>query len=152
MTGGTDVAIFICMVIAVTNWQGGVSPVFDVSDRLCVVETSDGAEVRRATVLLKSRDPFGRAREVAAAGVEVLICGAVSHAFENALISSGILVLPFVCGDLEAVIGAFLQGGLMDNRFLMPGCFGKRQNHGFRCRRGRRAHGGVLPTDINKRR
>ncbi len=88
-------------------------------------------------MLLKSRDPFGRAKEVAQAGVEVLICGAVSHAFETALISAGIRVLPFMCGDLEAVIGAFLQGKLTDGRFLMPGCFGRRQAHRFQWRRGR---------------
>jgi predicted Fe-Mo cluster-binding NifX family protein len=140
------------MVIAIANWQGNVSPVFDVSDRLCVVEIVDGAEVRRETALLRYRDPFGRAREVAGLGVEVLICGAVSRAFETALTSAGIRVLAFICGDLEAVIGGFLQDRLMENRFFMPGCFGKRQNRGFRRRRGRHVHGGVVPTDINKRR
>ncbi|MDD3846219.1 MAG: hypothetical protein PHC90_07655, partial [Syntrophorhabdaceae bacterium] len=132
-----DVAILVFMVIAIANWQKSVSPVFDVSDRLCVIEIADGAEVRRETVLLKYTDPFGRAREVAQASVEILICGAVSRAFETALISVGIRVLPFICGELEAVIGAFLRGGLMDSHFIMPGCFGKRQGHRFQGRRVR---------------
>ncbi|HBL23099.1 MAG TPA: dinitrogenase iron-molybdenum cofactor biosynthesis protein [Deltaproteobacteria bacterium] len=127
----------VFMIIAVANWQGNVSPVFDVSDRLCVVEIDGGTEVRRETVALKCRDPFGRAREVAGTGVEVLICGAVSHVFETALISVGIRVLPFICGDLETVIGAFLQGRLTDGGFLMPGCFGRRQGRRFQHRRGR---------------
>jgi predicted Fe-Mo cluster-binding NifX family protein len=148
---GMDIAIMVFMVVAITNWQGAVSPVFDVSDRLCVVEIIDGAEVRRETVLLTYRDPFGRAREVAGFSVEVLICGAVSRPFETALISVGIRVLAFICGDLEVVIGGFLQGRLTDSRFLMPGCFGKRQGYGFRHRRGRHPHGGALRTDINKR-
>ncbi len=125
------------MVIAIASWQGNVSPVFDVSDKLCVVNLADGSEVCRETVLLKYRDPFGKAREVAGRGVEVLICGAVSHAFETALISVGIRVFPFICGELEAVIGAFLSGGLTDSHFIMPGCFGRRQGRRFHHRRGR---------------
>ena len=132
-----NVALTVIMVIAIASWQGNVSPVFDVSDKLCVVKLADGSEVCRETIFLKYRDPFGKAREVAGRGIEVLICGAVSHAFETALISVGIRVLPFICGELEAVIGAFLRGGLTDSHFIMPGCLGRREGHRFHRRRGR---------------
>lgn len=124
------------MLIAIANWQGCISPVFDVSDRLCLVEIEDGTEVRREDMFLKYRDPFGRAREMAKVGVELLICGAVSRVLETALISSGIRVAGFVCGNLEAVLAAFLQDGLTDSRFFMPGCPGKRQGYRFQHRRG----------------
>ncbi len=129
------------MFIGITDWQGNVSPVFDVSVRLCVVEIVGGTEVHRESILLKCRDPFARAGEVAGTGVEVLICGAVSRAFETALISVGIRILPFTCGDLESVIGAFLQGRLTDSRFLMPGCLGRRQGRRFQHRRGKGLNG-----------
>jgi len=88
-------------------------------------------------MLLKHRDPFGRAKEVAKAGIELLICGAVSRVFETALISAGIRVAGFMCGDLETVLSAFLKDGLADGRFLMPGCCGKRRGYRFQHRRGK---------------
>jgi predicted Fe-Mo cluster-binding NifX family protein len=125
------------MMIAIANWQDSVSPVFDVSDRLCLIETENGKELRRENILLKSRDPFGRAKEMASLGVELLICGAISHVLETTLMSAGIRVAGFICGKLETVLGAFLRGQLTGSRFLMPGCFGKRQRHHFQYRHGR---------------
>lgn len=140
------------MVIAIANWQGCISPVFDVSDRLCLIEIANGGEVRRENILLKYRDPFGRAREMAKIGIELLICGAVSYVLETALISVGIRVAGFICGDLETVVGAFLQGQLTDNRFQMPGNCGKHRRYRFQRHRGRNPRGGGLSNDINKRR
>jgi len=125
------------MMIAIANWQGSISPVFDVSDRLCLIHIENGKELRRENILLKNRNPFTRAKEMAGIGVEMLICGAVSHVLETALISVGIRVIGFVCGDLENVLGAFLRGQLTGRDFFMPGCFGKRQGHRFQYRRGR---------------
>jgi predicted Fe-Mo cluster-binding NifX family protein len=125
------------MMIAIANRQGCISPVFDVSDKLCLVRIENGKELQRENVLLKNRNPFTRAKEMADIGVELLICGAVSHALETALISVGIRVIGFVCGDLENVLGAFLRGQLTGRGFFLPGCFGKRQRHRFQYRRGR---------------
>jgi len=132
-----DVANLLIMVIAIADWHGNVSPVFDVSDRLCVVEMIDGAELRREARSLRYRDPFGRAGEVAGTGAEVLICGAVSHVFETALINARVQVLAFICGNIDSVIDAFAEGRLSDSRFFMPGCFGKGQGYRFQHRRGR---------------
>ena len=123
------------MIIAIANWQDSVSPVFDVSDRLCLIEIENGKELRRENILLKDRDPFKRAKEMANSGIELLICGAISYVFETSLISSGIRVAGFICGKLETVLGAFLRGQLTDSCFLMPGCFRRRQRHCFQHRR-----------------
>jgi predicted Fe-Mo cluster-binding NifX family protein len=122
--------------IAIPHWQGRVSPVFDVAESLFLIDIEDGREVRRENVMLASRDPFGRAKEISALGTAVLLCGALSHPFQTALMGAGIQVVGFVCGDLEAVVNAFLQGQLADVRFHMPGCSEKKQRTG--CRRGRR--------------
>ena len=102
------------------------------------MEVENGCEIRREKIFLKNRDPFKRAAEMSKAGIELLICGAVSHIFETALISAGIQVAGFVCGDFEAVLKAFLRGELIDSRFLMPGCFRKRQGYRFQHRQGRK--------------
>lgn len=135
---GTKVALHVdIMVIAIANFQGSVSPVFDVSDKLSLVEVVGGKEVQRKDVLLMERDPFLRAKEMTAISVEVLLCGAVSYAMETALITAGISVVGFLCGGLEMILGAFLKEGLTDSRFLMPGCVGGRRRRRFRCSHGR---------------
>jgi predicted Fe-Mo cluster-binding NifX family protein len=123
------------MKIAIAHWQGRVSPVFDVSDSLIVIDIQNGVEVRRQQINLASRDSFERAQEVSRLGAQVLICGAVSHPLETVLIGAGIRVFGFICGELESVIGAFQDGQLSNTRYLMPGCCGKRQR--VRLRRGR---------------
>ena len=135
---GIKVAINKDMMIAIANWQGSVSPVFDVSDRLCLVYIENGRELRREDILLKNRNPFLRAKEMAGIGVELLICGAVSHVLETALISAGIRVIGFACGNLEDVLGAFMRGQLTGRSFFMPGCFGGRKRYRFQHRRGRK--------------
>ena len=126
------------MKIAIAHWQDRVSPVFDVSDRLCLIDIEGQREVSRESAVLKIHDPFGRAKEVAGLGTNVLICGAISHVLERALLVAGVQVMGFLCGDLDAVIPAFLQGRLNDDRFFMPGFCGQRQRHRFRGVRGKR--------------
>ena len=123
------------MIIAISNRFGSVSPLFDVSDRLDLIEIIHNKPVRRALITLKQREPFLRTREMAGMGIDVLICGAVSYPFETAITSTGIRILGFVCGELNAVIDAFIQNGSLDRRFDMPGYCRPRQYHRYRHRR-----------------
>jgi len=84
---------------------------------------------------LVEEDPQKRAAFLAGTGVGVLICGAISWPLQMAVSAAGIEVIPQTCGDVEAVLAAFLNGGLNRGGFLMPGCCGRRRR--FRARRGR---------------
>ncbi|HSO62114.1 MAG TPA: hypothetical protein VLR50_13870, partial [Desulfobacterales bacterium] len=75
------------MKIAIAHWQNRISPVFDVADRLILIDVEDGREVHRESLHLVGRDPFGRARELSDLGVDVLLCGAVSRGLEKALVA-----------------------------------------------------------------
>lgn len=110
------------MRIAIAQCQGRVSPVFDFSNDLCLVDIENGREINRETRALMFRDPFRRAAEVFSSGAEVLICGALSRQMEMALTGTGIRTAGFICGDLEEVIAAFVHGTLHDGPHLMPGC------------------------------
>ncbi len=122
------------MRIALAHWQGRISPVFDVSDELFLIDTEQAQETRRVSVSLRPGDPFARAAEVAGLGAEVLLCGAISRVQEMALCCVGVRVYGFVCGALDEVLTAFLQGGLTQGRCRMPGC------HPSRTRRRMRGH------------
>lgn len=135
---GIEYAILLNMKIAIAHWQDRISPVFDVSDRLCLIKIEGQHEVSRENAVLRIHDPFGRAKEVAGLGANVLLCGAISDVLEKAILASGVQVIGFLCGNLDAVIPAFLQGRLNDGRFFMPGCYRQRQRHRFHGLRGRR--------------
>lgn len=109
------------MRVAIAHWQDRVSPVFDVSDRLLLIDIENGRVSKRKKTALNCSDPLHRAREVFRLGVHVLICGAVSRPLETALESTGIRVVGFICGGLEEVLRAYLKGRLGDKRFQMPG-------------------------------
>jgi len=112
------------MKIAIPHWRGRVSPVFDASDTMVVIDIENGRERGREDVVLYSRDPFRRAQEVSGMGADVILCGAVSHTLEKALICAGVRVVGFVCGNVDAIVNAFLHGRLSEPRFHMPGGHG----------------------------
>ena len=92
-----------------------------------IVDAPDGRETTREQAVLPEGDPKARAAELAARGVSVLICGAISMEHTAALTARGIAVIPDVCGPVEEVLQAFLAGSLTDGRFAMPGCCGRRR-------------------------
>lgn len=116
----------LSMRLAIAHWQDRISPVFDVSDRLLLIDIEDGRELKREDKMLNCRGPFERAREVYCLGVQVLLCGAVSRPLETALLSTGVRVIGFICGGSEDVLNAYINGRLDDKCFQMPGYGEKR--------------------------
>ena len=121
------------MKIAVSHCNGRISPVFDVSENLLLIEESK----ERRNIVITGKNAFERAREVSLLGVSVLICGAISSEQERAVRDVGVEVKGFICGDVEAIISAFSNGSLDDVSFMMPGCCNKRRmhRHGHCCRK-----------------
>lgn len=110
----------------------------DVAQRLLVLDVNGQSEVARQELALTNAQLTMRVRDIQHAGVEVLICGAVSQPLEAALLAAGIRVMSRICGPIEDVWRAFLTDGLADATYIMPGCCGQgRRRHG-RCGGGRR--------------
>jgi predicted Fe-Mo cluster-binding NifX family protein len=124
------------MKVAIPHWQGRVSPVFDVAGSVLVVELGDGIERARRDVAFDVEDPRGRSARLMETGANVLVCGAISRPLEMAISTAGIEVIPQICGDVECVLAAFIDGRLRQGGFLMPGCCGRRG--GRRRRHGQR--------------
>lgn len=115
------------MRVAVPTWSGRISPVFDVARRLLLADIEDGEEAGREEAAIDDTDLARRAGRMAALGVDVLICGAISRPLEALLVSAGVQVIPGTCGPVEDVLNAFAAGSLQDGAFLMPGCCGRRR-------------------------
>lgn len=134
------------MRLAITTWNGRISPVFDVAKRLLLVDMDRGAELSRHEVPLEDAEVATRASHVLSLGVDMLICGAISRPLEQILASAGVNVVARTCGLVEEVLRAFTSGQLTEQAFLMPGCCRRRRFRGRRARRG--AHRQTTEGDL----
>ena len=123
------------MIVAISDWEGRVSPVFDVAGRLLVVQVAtDHSTVRRHEQLFE-QVPADRVRQLTTWGVNILLCGGISYGLRESLEQAGVTVIPHVCGSVEEVLQAYLENKLPNDRFLMPGCC--RRRRGCRAQRGK---------------
>ncbi len=120
------------MIVAFSVWNGRISPVFDVSQRLVVLDIDDGQIVSRLDEQDLIEDPLLKVARLKQINVGILVCGAVSRHLSDMLESSGIRIIPFIAGDAEDVIQAFMTDALSNPALAMPGCCG-RQGRGHNC-------------------
>jgi predicted Fe-Mo cluster-binding NifX family protein len=106
------------MRIALPVWIGRISPVFDVARHVRVVETEENKVARKEDVDLEDGNRVERLRALA---VDVLICAAISRQLEAAFWVAGIEVVSEVCGRVDEVIEAYLNGSLAEEEYLTPG-------------------------------
>ena len=125
------------MKVAIPIWNGRVSPVMDTACRLLVVDFADGREISRETLDIPQVIIPYRVSFLADRGINVLICGAISHQFEQMLAVSGIKPIPWFGGDVDEIIAAYAGGALINDNYRLPGC-GQRRRQGRGRRRGRR--------------
>jgi len=128
--------------IAIPEWQGCVSTVFDFANRLLLIDIEGCEEINRAEIALPNEPMPRRVASLKNLGVDVLICGAISRPLAFMITGLGIELLPYISGRIDEVLNAYLTGQLTEQRFSMPGCWaGARKGfrHGHRGRRrGRR--------------
>ena len=109
------------MRLAIPAWQDTVSTAVDFSRRVVLVEVQGNREISRREVSMPEEAAVQRASRLRRLGVQVLICGAISRRLAWFVTQSGIRLVPFVAGQVDDVLTAFLCGRLADQRFLLPG-------------------------------
>jgi len=125
------------MKAAFATWNNRIAPVFDVAPVVSIVEANDGQLTGEAQEAHLDAMPVNRVLRLVELGVGTLVCGAISRPLHDVVASQGIRVIPFVTGDLDKVVRAWLNGGLVGDAFAMPGCC-RRHRHRFHGMRGRR--------------
>lgn len=125
------------MKVALTVWEGRVSPVFDVCREALILDVADSRVEACTNQPLAGTDLHARTGQLVARGVDTLICGAISNEALQELEARGIRVIAFIAGNVDAVISAFANGRLPDDGFTMPGCGRRRRTRGARCAAGR---------------
>jgi predicted Fe-Mo cluster-binding NifX family protein len=143
------------MKVALTVWNGRISPVFDVSRKILILDVSHGSVTGQREEPLEGIDPVQKARKLVEWEVRKLICGAISRPLAGLFATYGIRTIPFIAGDAEEVIEAYLARKLPNRSMAMPGCCGggrrrypgksdkdKEENLMFGKRRGGMGQGG----------
>lgn len=109
------------MNIAITIWGNRISPVFDASQMLLIVEIVDGGIDSKRVVTFQPTQ-FGRFIELLRQHeVQVLVCGAICAVAIVRLESIGIRVAPFLTGEFDRVLEQYVAGKEF-TEFAMPGC------------------------------
>jgi predicted Fe-Mo cluster-binding NifX family protein len=125
------------MVVAVSAWEGRVSPVLDTARHMVCFHIADGVNRPAGVIDVPSDDPQTKLKKLQEAGAEVLICGAVSAPLAAMLSAMGLRLVPFCAGEVAEIINAFADGRLDGACYRMPGCCGRahRRRWGHRGRR-----------------
>jgi len=109
------------MMVAIPVWGGRISPVFDAAKRLMVVKVERGKEIHRREVSLPVESQQHRVGRMANLGVDVLICGGISRSCADLMEGLNIRIVPWVSGEPDQVLVAYITGELPCSRFAMPG-------------------------------
>jgi len=98
--------------VALTIWEGRISPLFDATRMLLVADIRDQRVAARHYEPLDCDSAASRADRLNALGVDVLICGGISETFAGPIEASGIKLIPFSSGNVEEVLRAYLTDNL----------------------------------------
>jgi predicted Fe-Mo cluster-binding NifX family protein len=109
------------MKLALTVWDGRISPVFDVCRKAIVLDLEGGRVTSRRTEAFESDEPACKIDRLAALGVNKLVCGAISASLRRDLLDRGIEVVEFVAGEVDDVLRAVISGRISDPSLRMPG-------------------------------
>jgi len=124
------------MKLAITTWCQRVAPVFDVTQNIITIETSEtGEQIRDEFQMAASLNARERVIFLVNHDIDELICGAISCPIYEFSLSQGITIHPFIAGDIESVIDAWENNNLDDSHFNMPGCL--RRGRRRRCQQTR---------------
>lgn len=135
--------------VAFAIWNSRIAPVFDTAGEVLIVESGNGQVTDEFSTRISAGSVLEKSDQLKAAGVEVLVCGAISRVAQGQVEAQGIKVVSFVSGDTREVIQAWLSNEIERDTYAMPGCC--RRHRGGWCERnlqkdtgggGRRGHFG----------
>ena len=113
-------------------WGERVSPLFDVSRRALLLDLAEGRVVGRDELDLPEGSGEASLAALRRHGATTLLCGAVSEELALRAAALGLELVPFLAGEVEAVIAAYLTSRLRNDAFAMPGCGGRWRRRGGR--------------------
>ena len=128
------------MKIAVPVCRNRIAPLFDVAETLVLFEAPDAGSPPKQTGTIDSAHG-DTSRLLLDAGVDTVLCGAISRHWQNRLNRLGIEVHGFLAGEIPVIAQTYWQEGPRGlARFAMPGW----QHRGQGRQRRMRRNGGFM--------
>lgn len=123
------------MRIAIPYWHERISPVLDTAENFLVVDVQEGKRVNNVNINLGEKSLSDRVEYFKKQHVGVVLCGAISDYYHRLFLARGMKVIPWLTGDIDGIIEAFICNSSFEPRFIMPGCRGygrrRRRRRGF---------------------
>ncbi|MGI6393403.1 MAG: hypothetical protein ACOX2F_01500 [bacterium] len=110
------------MKVLVTVWNGRISPVFDVAREGLLLDVENGEVISKKSVLIDFGTCMDKVNFILRERIDLLICGAISRRVEVELVAKGVVLYPFISGEIDDVIRGFIENRLENQAFAMPGC------------------------------
>ena len=109
------------MAIALAASQDHIATVFDSADSFVVIE-SGVVRQRRVEAIPAGLTMMQMRQKLMELSVNVLLCGAIATSTRQFIEGAGIVVIPFLKGNLTDVETGFFTNRLDDPAFYLPGC------------------------------
>jgi predicted Fe-Mo cluster-binding NifX family protein len=110
------------MKVAIPVFGHRVSPRFDFAPGLILFTLEKGKIVEREELSLTPWSPWQRVEKLKELQVQTLICGGIDGDSENMLLQQRIQVIPWIAGEAQEALDAFLKGNLQPGATMYPGC------------------------------
>ena len=107
--------------IAIPIFKSRISPVFDTSTRMLVIDCKGAKEIQRQEIYLDKLSLYERQRILASLNVNVFICGGITEVFQKMIETENIQIITGRTGRVEEVLSAFISGKIHTKNFQMPG-------------------------------
>lgn len=132
--------------LGIPIWNNWVSPVFETSSALLIIDFEQKKETARAVVATESDSLLRKMNLLKDLRIDTLICNGVSQRVNNALLEIGLQVIPCRSGPVEEIIEAYNSDQLDHPRFVVRGMRCKGRYGGCGGRRGLSFYNGLIVT------
>jgi len=110
------------MRVALTVWKNRISPLFDAACMLLIADIEKGIIGEKRVEAIKCESPYLKVGILNDVGANILVCGGISAFYANLIEARGIKIIPFISGDINDVLDAYVTGNINQKKYRMPGC------------------------------
>jgi predicted Fe-Mo cluster-binding NifX family protein len=108
--------------IAIPVFKSRISPVFDTSTKMLVIDCDEGKEIQRQEIFLGKLSLYERQRILESLDVNVFICGGITETFQKMIKTSDNQLITGRTGAVDEILAAYRCGKINTKKYQMPGC------------------------------
>jgi len=99
--------------IAIPIFGDRISNRLDCSENILLVSIEEGEIKKRETIRLLQTNQSVKLSTLVDLGMDVLICNGITKFYSRRLSESNIRIIPWISGEVEEVLGWYLEGKLI---------------------------------------